>query len=400
MSTAQTVDRDVSWLSLKFNDGCYEMVEDGYSNPEPIITLFARGEDMCQHVIRVEGFYPYFCVRMTEALDKHEQLNNDHRVRKIETVEPNGDAIVGNNDERLAKIYTINPKQINGSGYNVRALRDSFEDTWGADIDFVDRFCYDTDLVDSFAIPEHLRGSSDPITVDQIKTDDVDCTVNPRIAYFDIEVAQSDDGPSVVSERGKELADNPVTAISIYDNYTREYTAFVLAHDSWTHEDHAVVGTVDMGLNTDVRIFETEYELLTDFATYMKKNRFDVLTAWNIGFDMPYLVNRYFTLDHMDVFSLSPTRSVSSMNGSGSWINSDIEGLLLFDMLKGFEKASIHELDDSRLETVASEVTDIEKLDIDGIDDAWIDDPSTFVEYSIRDTEAVVEIDNERGILA
>lgn len=88
------------------------------------------------------------------------------------------------------------------------------------------------------------------------------------------------------------------------------------------------------------------------------------------------------------------------MDGSGRWINGDIEGVLLFDLLVGYEKTAIHELEDSSLSTVAAHETDIEKLDVEDIDQAWIDEPSTFVRYSIRDVEAMVLIDKERGVLA
>lgn len=411
-STSQsTSSTDTELYSMRFVDGHYEMVEDGYSDPEPILHLFSRGEDMCQQHIRVDGYHPYFCVRLTEALNRHEQLNNDHRVRRIETVEKDESAITTNvgggfgETIRLAKIYTIKP-------YHVRGLRENFEDKWEADVRFVDRFCYDTDIVDSFAVPRERLGSDEPLSADEIVTEDVACTTTPRIAYIDIEVCQnkvlthrngssnrevyqSSDGPSVVSERGKELADNPITAISLYDNYTSTYYSWILSHETNSADDYHI----DTEVRSNIEIFDTEWGLLSAFASHIKAYRYDIWTAWNMDFDAPYLINRYFTLDHMDVFNLSPTRGVQSMDGSGKWINGDIEGVLLFDLLTAYEKCQIHELSDSRLETVAAAETDIEKLSIDGIDDAWVSRPSEFVEYSIRDVEAIVAINDAVGIL-
>lgn len=377
---------------IRFMTATYEKREDGYSVPEPVLHVFGRDSYYNRRHVVVDGFRAYFCTSLEEALQHSDELSNDHRVRRVET-EEDGEPIQSLRGVRLAKIYTVMP-------YHVSDLREQFNETWEADVLFPDRFAYDVGITDGFRVTKDGYTDGDVVSVDHIEPTEDDLSVPPRLLYLDIEVKQSEDGPSVVSEKGRELAENPITAITTYDAYTDEYVAHVLAHDAWTHTDYERASTVRDSdeIDVSVNVYESEWTLLSKFADCVSDHRPDVLLAWNIGFDLPYLVNRYFTLDHMDVFKLSDTRSVESMDGSGRFMNGDVEGPILLDLLTAYEKAQIHELDDSSLETVAAAETDMEKLDVDE-QQAWVDDPEDFVRYSIRDVEAMTAINREVGVI-
>lgn len=82
-------------------------------------------------------------------------------------------------------------------------------------------------------------------------------------AMLDIETL-SDELPDVME------AKDPVTCITIYNNFSKEYKTYY------------------------IKDYETEYKMMDAFIEYIKKESFDLLSGWNIkGFDMPYMCNRY-----------------------------------------------------------------------------------------------------------
>jgi DNA polymerase I len=298
----------------------------------------------------------------------------------------------------VVKVETQLPK-------HVGEIRDDFDDPLEADVQFPTRFLVDMGIEQCFSVP--ADGDSRRITPDEItaieggETAHID--VDPHTLYFDIEVQQSTDGPAVVSERGTELAMNPITAIAAYDNYTDESHVWLLVHDSWDEEDGAAArkGARDADDDAFVWLYGTERELLQEFCQWVADRRFDVVTGWNSnGFDVPYLVNRCIKeKEIVEIYNWSPTRDVETMNGEGKWINSDLKGVILFDMLDGFEKTEYTELDSFALDDVAAEVVDATKVDVGHIDDAWANRPHDFAKYVLRDTLLVREIDETRGIL-
>ena len=85
---------------------------------------------------------------------------------------------------------------------------------------------------------------------------------NPKILFIDIEVLTDKDFPNPLE------AKHPVSCITIYNNYTKEY------HTWWLPE------------------YESEDEMLKDLSFYIHGEAPDLLLAWNIKFDYVYLANR------------------------------------------------------------------------------------------------------------
>jgi len=94
------------------------------------------------------------------------------------------------------------------------------------------------------------------------------------------------------------------------------------------------------------------------------------------------------------------------MSGDGSFINSQLKGRLLLDLMELYDKCIVHEMDSYRLSDVAkAEGTTTQKLDIGDViavpDDAveidyvWREHPEVFAEYSVKDVQACVEINNQ-----
>jgi len=103
---------------------------------------------------------------------------------------------------------------------------------------------------------------------------------------------------------------------------------------------------------------------------------------------------------------LSPTGDTYPMSGDGSFINSQLKGRLLLDLMELYQKTRVHKLGSYRLTDVAeTEGIPTQKLDIDSvidvpddaveIDYAWREHPEVFAEYSVKDVQACVEINNQ-----
>ena len=66
------------------------------------------------------------------------------------------------------------------------------------------------------------------------------------------------------------LANKPVSSITIYNSFTKLYQTFYLGD------------------------YENEYEMIADFINYLQEEKFDILLGWNmVDFDYPYLHNRF-----------------------------------------------------------------------------------------------------------
>ncbi len=82
-----------------------------------------------------------------------------------------------------------------------------------------------------------------------------------KYAFIDIEV-QSDELPNV------QLAEKPVSCITVYNSFTKEYKSFYSPN------------------------YNSEYEMLESFIEYLQKEKFDLWLSWHVGFDYNYLYNR------------------------------------------------------------------------------------------------------------
>jgi DNA polymerase elongation subunit (family B) len=100
-----------------------------------------------------------------------------------------------------------------------------------------------------------------------------------RVVTIDIEVS-SEGGFPVIEEGDKEI-----TAIAIYDDATKQYTAFIL------DKEMKLKDSVSDGV--DIKSYDNEESLLMHFFTKWEEIQPTIVTGWNIdNFDMVYLYNR------------------------------------------------------------------------------------------------------------
>jgi len=175
-------------------------------NKGRIIYLFTRDQEGRQFIKKVSDFYPYY----------YENSNEDITGTKSVTGIP------------VKKIIVSHPKDIRANRTNK---------AWEADLFLTQRYMIDK--------------------VDNLEK----CPI--KWAMLDIETL-SPEMPDATE------AKDPVSCITIYNNFSKEYKTYYL------------------------KDYESEYKMMDAFIEYIKKEKFDMLLAWNmVNFDYLYLANRF-----------------------------------------------------------------------------------------------------------
>jgi len=389
----------------------YTMEEDGHRVPEPIVQLFCRDAEGNRRYVEVEGFHPYFYISEDEFRANQDDLLNEGAIRSIETREKlvkdehSMNVTIETSDEppartlqgqRLVKIYTVNPK-------HVKDLRDFFDKTWEADVFFTNRFLITTGIKRGLEVPT----GEERVHVDSIEATEDLPDVEPRMLTIDIEVWSGGVFPDT------EEARNPITSYTIHDTYSDTYKAAIL-HPSATPQGRDVDGVwnedevsweypdgVDGG-RVDMQVYHDEAQMLGEANEWIIDKDPDLLTGWNSsrndignGFDYPYWINRCESINEWSFAELSPLKQTFTTR-SGTPM---VKGREMFDMLQAYKKTQIHEKKSYALGYIAEAELGYGKEDIESLDDGWLFEPVEFMRYNIRDTDAVVKIEDAKGVL-
>jgi DNA polymerase elongation subunit (family B) len=206
-----------------------------------------------------------------------------------------------------------------------------------------------------------------------------------RIFFFDIEVTVGDGFPDPMK------AEQPITAITIYDSTTKIFHAFG-------------VKELDKKIREDVVYYNcgTEKKLITSVISFWKSNYPDIVTGWNInGFDVPYVINRASKLFGEEyVKTLSPwnkidAKSKNDMFGQ-STIDYDIWGIEVLDYLELYKKYVPKGQESYTLEYICQQELKVGKLEYEGtLNELYENDYFTYMLYNVIDVERVVQLNDK-----
>lgn len=268
------------------------------------IFLFGRN-NKTPYIKEVKDFYPYFYVEDWRG--------------KYKTVD----------DKQAKKIICATP-------FDIRNEREKYKETYEADVVYTNRYIIDK--------------------IDKIEKEEI------RLCYLDIETEKTERGYG-----GPEKAFNPISSITCYDSFDKEYKMF----------------------------YGKEKELLIEFISYIKEKDPDVLIAWNgDGFDFPFIINRMIKLN------IEP-KSLARMNGNvfTTEHGAKIFGRVLFDLMNAYKK---HFSGGGRESWSLEYISNYELGEKGGkdkykgeLDDLRKNDFDKFLEYNKRDVELLVLI-NEK----
>ena len=151
-----------------------------------------------------------------------------------------------------------------------------------------------------------------------------------------------------------------------------------------------------------------EKELLTTFMNLWDELEPDIITGWNVEtFDISYLVNRIWKLFDWDtVKKLSPHELITSREwlymGQKKMISYNIAGVAILDYLEMYKKFTYITRETYRLDHIAEIELGKKKLDYSEFGAMHLfyrNDYQKFLEYNIRDTELVEQLDNKLQLM-
>ena len=399
----QAVSEIVDAANLKFPDadGTVDLtvtqvdytVEGNGAGEYPVVHVFGRDADDESHHVRVLGVEPYFYVPTADVEDRSLVEEYDC-VLDTRTENPRGGRFESIRGTPVTKVVAQTPR-------DVGRIRDDFREHYEADILFPNRFLIDKDVGGSLRAPNRRL---DDGTI-QVRYDDpdlvaleesVDATL--RVNTFDIEV----DDRSGFPEDGEE----PIVCLTSHDSYRDEYVVWLYdapVGDAAAPESLPGYDPITDSGTVDVRTFSEEAAMLDAFVEYVEETDPDVLTGWNFeDFDAPYFLDRLEVLDPGSEYDLSIDR-LSRVNEvwRSDWGGPDIKGRVVFDLLYGYKKIVIKQLESFRLDAIGERELDVGKEHYSGdIGDLWEQDPTQLLEYNLRDVELCVEIDRKQGVVA
>ena len=174
-----------------------------------------------------------------------------------------------------------------------------------------------------------------------------------------------------------------------------------------------VIGTDDFDFKTDnpnVKYYKCkhELELLKTFMNVWKELDPDIITGWNVEtFDIAYLINRIWKLFNWDtVTELSPHKLITSREwfymGQKKMISYNISGIAVLDYLQMYKKFTYITRETYRLDHIAEVELGKKKIDYSEFGAMHLfyrNDYQKFLEYNIRDTELVEELDDKLKLM-
>lgn len=349
----------------------------------PVVHVFGRQTDgTAEHVI-VHGFRPYFYVTDEEFERKGSDLDDP----RLTGHQAGFTSIRGT---PLTRVYTRTPR-------DVGELRDRFRSHYEADVLFPNRFLIDLGIKSGVRVPERRRDDG-AIEVRLEEIEPIERRHPLRTAFIGIEV----DDRSGFPESGNE----PILSLTSYDSYSKRYIIWAWASPGGRSlpENLPRYEGIAEELLYRVNQFAEEETMLKAFCSYIAATDPDIITGWNVDFDISYLIDRLDVLDtgsehHLCPEQLSRIGEIWNRNSDSRSIA--VKGRAVFDLLYAYRRTQLTEKESYRLDAIAESELGVGKKPYTGsIGDLWERNPERLLEYNLRDVELCVELDQNNELIA
>lgn len=226
---------------------------------------------------------------------------------------------------------------------------------------------------------------------------------NLRINYIDIELYQKGYGVVDFTNIEKSAKDIPVNLITLYDNYEDIYFTFIYNMNKSPIEKEQILEYLDYAseCKIDIRVFNTEKEMFTDFFNVLRKCDADIYTGWNSDeFDLPYIVYRAkklgvsTALDRDKIMDIEYSKKVNKNEEEITYTIPKVGYAVALDYMKLYKSLIGSVKENYKLGTIAQIELGITKLDVEeGMDDIFDTEPERFIAYNINDVHLVRKLD-------
>lgn len=183
---------------------------------------------------------------------------------------------------------------------------------------------------------------------------------------------------------------NVICSITINEMVTNTYTLFAF-------DDYKVQNDNETFIKCG-----NELDLLTKFLHYWNEQDPQIITGWGINhFDIPYLVNRINKICGSEqVKNLSPDRVIKQVKETNTAnmevITYKLQGIIIWDYLELYRKYTQETRESYTLDNIASVELGDQKIayhdEHDNILDFYKNDTQLFLQYNIKDTALVYDI--------
>lgn len=329
------------------------------------IKLHGRTHENDLETVELYGFFPHFYAPADEVAERRDSLFTNESVKGIE--EDGYESIFG---DPLGRIEVTSQKV-------VAEVKELFSETFEADVHVT------THARVQWSLFQGVEASATECHYSEVEP--CEFVAEPRIVTFDIETDDRGEFP--------EPGEKPILSIVAHDSYSDEYHGFIDL-DGRSVTDVFPDGKPE-GL-TALHYYENEEGMLNGFTEWMNAVDPDVLTAWNIDFDAPYVLAR------MGEIGLNPNRLsreyYATVTRGGKAI---ISGMTVYDMLEAYKSTKRGELRSYKLDDVAEAELGEKKLDHTGesIYEMWRDDADKLMRYNAIDVRLTVEVAEASGVL-
>jgi len=328
-------------------------------------------------MVPIKGFRPYFYTEPRAPVYFHEILSYE-KIKDLSKI----------------KVVTKFP-------YDVRILRRTLESkfylTWEADILYVYRFLIDSGIMSTLElIPESGKTRIMPI-FESLPS-------NLRVLFLDIEI-----WARKVIDCGS--YSEPVILCTIYDSIDKKYYIFYL--NSYKYRGKEVWNLDNLILpNLPDAIFikcANEKIFLTKIANFIKKKDPDVISGYNIDFDMTSLYTAMIR-NHVKPDVMSPIGKVIKLKGGRKRKLGDvmlkskavkIYGRNIIDLQESYFTVHFSGTDEMGLDYIAKEEKVGQKYPLaEPIYSSWIHNPIETIKYNKQDVTLCLELDKKLKLIA
>ncbi|MBU2613801.1 DNA-directed DNA polymerase [Patescibacteria group bacterium] len=304
------------------------------------INIYAREENGEKKKFEILGFKPYFFVPDKDYIPHN---NNTVNVEDSDVV-----SIYG---EKLKKITMRTPT-------DVRDFREKFVKHYEADIRFVRRFLIDTGIKNYFRI---LR-DRETIHYTDLVPEESNKEYTPIVCFIDIEVKYSGRFPN------PKHAQNEIICVTVYDTDNRKYLTVVMEdikRKEKIKEDEFVLRV------------KKEVDIIRLLKDIIEKINPDVLTGWNVNFDIEYLITR--------------------AKKYGIYIGFD--GICIHDLLSSYRR--LYKKGSNRLKDVVIEEGITQDVVSKEYHKEWFErDKEKLIEYNRADVKYCVQLDEKYKLIS
>ena len=366
-----------------------------FSKGRPVLDIFCRDRDNERHVVKIFDLPLYFYLKEDEYIEE---------VDRQSSVIGEYYGYIGLFGEKLKKIKVKKISEIRrlGKVYHGYESDMKWDKKCLLDLQITDKFVYDNGHAytldprfnalkdkqievltdDGLSISTTVESNVDKLLISKALEEEADLhNYKPKIGTEPFEVRHGIFDIEVVVDKREDLKtyNGKIVCVVIYDSYTKLY-----------HK-----------LKLDLH----ERDLIRAILEKFHKLDFDIISGWNVKFDMGWLINKAedYDLDLSIYFPGGKTFISKYTDHEGKYKESFyIGGRILLDGMDLYIKktATTEKLNSYNLKSVATAEKLPEWIDLGGkVKEIWENNPNLILDYCKIDVERTMQIIEKKDLL-